>query len=161
MMLLYSPNQLFFVPGASLLVLGLLIHFAVLLGLVQFGGRPAGGVTAVFATIFSVVGFEILSLGLHAKTYSWSRRFDRDNSLLTGFYRRFKLEGGLLLGAALVGAGAAILVAIVVEWLRSDLLPLPHPEWVSFAATLIILGSSTIFSSLFISAMSMTRPEEQ
>jgi glycosyltransferase involved in cell wall biosynthesis len=161
MMLLYSPNQLFFVPGMSLLVLGLLIHVAVLLGLVQFGGRPAGGVTAVFGTIFSVVGFEILSLGLHAKTYSWSRRFDRDNRLLTGFYRRFKLEGGLLLGAGMVGAGAAILAAIVVEWVRSDLLPLPHPEWVSFAATLIILGSSTIFSSLFISAMSMTRPEEQ
>ena len=79
MMLLYSPNQLFFVPGGVLFGLGLLIHLAVLLGLVRFGGRPAAGVTAVFATIFSVVGFEILSLGLHAKTYSWSRRFDRDN----------------------------------------------------------------------------------
>jgi glycosyltransferase involved in cell wall biosynthesis len=161
MMLLYSPNQLFFVPGATLLVVGLLIHLAVLLGLVQFGGRPAAGVTAVFATIFSVVGFEILSLGLHAKTYSWSRRFDRDNRLLTGFYRRFKLEGGLLLGAGMVASGAAILIAIVVEWIRSELLPLPHPEWASFAATLVILGSSTIFSSLFISAMSMTRPEDQ
>jgi glycosyltransferase involved in cell wall biosynthesis len=161
MMLLYSPNQLFFVPGASLLVLGLLIHLAVLLGLVQFGGRPAAGVTAVFATIFSVVGFEILSLGLHAKTYSWSRRFDRDNRLLTRFYRRFKLEGGLLFGAGMVASGAAILIAIVVEWIRSELLPLPHPEWASFAATLVILGSSTIFSSLFISAMSMTRPEDQ
>ncbi len=161
MMLLYSPNQLFFVPGATLLVVGLLIHLAVLLGLVRFGGRPAAGVTAVFATIFSVVGFEILSLGLHAKTYSWSRRFDRDNRLLTGFYHRFKLEGGLLLGAGMVAAGLAILIAIVVEWVSSDLLPLPHPEWASFAATLVILGSSTIFSSLFISAMSMTRPEDQ
>jgi glycosyltransferase involved in cell wall biosynthesis len=161
MMLLYSPNQLFFVPGATLLVLGLVVHLAVLLGLVEFGGRPAAGVTAVFATIFSVVGFEILSLGLHAKTYSWSRRFDRDNRLLMGFYRRFNLEGGLLLGAGLVALGAAILVAILVEWIRSDLLPLPHPEWASFAATLVILGSSTVFSSLFISAMSMTRPEDQ
>jgi glycosyltransferase involved in cell wall biosynthesis len=161
MMLLYSPNQLFFVPGATLLVLGLLIHLAVLLGVVRFGGRPAAGVTAVFATIFSVVGFEILSLGLHAKTYSWSRRFDPDNRLLTGFYGRFKLEGGLLLGAGMAAIGAAILIAIVVEWLRSDLLPLPHPEWASFAATLVILGSSTIFSSLFISAMSMTRREDR
>ena len=112
-----------------------------LLGVVRFGGRPAAGVTAVFATIFSVVGFEILSLGLHAKTYSWSRRFDADNRLLLSFYRRFHLEGGLLLGAGLVAAGAAILVAIVVEWIRSALLPLPHPEWASFAATLVIVGS--------------------
>ncbi len=105
MMLLYSPNKLFLAPGATLLVLGLLVHFAVLLGLVRFGGRPAAGVTAVFATIFSVVGFEILSLGLHAKTYSWSRRFDRDNRALAAFYQRFKLETGLLIGAGLVAAG--------------------------------------------------------
>ena len=102
MMLLYSPNQLFLVPGSVLLSLGLLLHVAVLLGLVRFGGRPAAGVTAVFATVLSVVGFEILSLGLHAKTYSWSRRFDHDNRFLSGFYSRFTLETGLLVG---LGAG--------------------------------------------------------
>jgi glycosyltransferase involved in cell wall biosynthesis len=160
MMLLYSPNKLFLAPGATLLLLGLAIHLAVLLGLVRFGGRPAAGVTAVFATIFSVVGFEILSLGLHAKTYSWSRRFDRDNRALAAFYGHFKLETGLLLGAGLIAGGSAILVAIIVEWLRSDLLPLPHPEWVSFAATLVIIGCSTLFSSLFISAMSISRPQD-
>jgi glycosyltransferase involved in cell wall biosynthesis len=161
MMLLYSPNQLFLVPGTVLLCLGLLVHLAVLLGLVRFGGRPAAGVTAVFATVFSVVGFEILSLGLHAKTYSWSRRFDRDNRFLSGFYGRFKLETGLVAGLGLALAGVAILATIVVEWVRSDLLPLPHPEWASFGATLTILGLSTVFSSLFISAMSMRRPEGQ
>ena len=160
MMLLYSPNKLFLAPGATLLALGLAIHVAVLLGVVRFGGRPAAGVTAVFATIFSVVGFEILSLGLHAKTYSWSRRFDRNNRALAAFYRRFTLETGLLLGAALIAGGGAILVAVVAEWLRSDLLPLPHPEWVSFAATLVIIGCSTLFSSLFISAMSMSPPRD-
>jgi glycosyltransferase involved in cell wall biosynthesis len=160
MMLLYSPNKLFLAPGATLLVLGLAIHLAVLLGLVRFGGRPASGVTAVFATIFSVVGFEILSLGLHAKTYSWSRRFDRDNRALAAFYGHFKLETGLLLGAGLIAGGGAILLAVIVEWLRSDLLPLPHPEWVSFAATLVIIGCSTLFSSLFISAMSISRPQD-
>jgi glycosyltransferase involved in cell wall biosynthesis len=160
MMLLYSPNKLFFVPGTILLAAGLLLHLAVLLGLVRFGGRPAAGVTAVFATILSVVGFQIVSLGLHAKTYSWSRRFDRDNRLLATFYRRFKLEGGLLLGGGLALGGVAILTTIVLEWVRSDLLPLPHPEWASFGATMVILGFSTIFSSLFISAMSITRPED-
>jgi glycosyltransferase involved in cell wall biosynthesis len=161
MMLLYSPNQLFLVPGSVLLSLGLLLHVAVLLGLVRFGGRPAAGVTAVFATVLSVVGFEILSLGLHAKTYSWSRRFDHHNRFLSGFYGRFTLETGLLAGLGLALAGLAILATIVVEWVKSDLLPLPHPEWASFGATLTILGLSTVFSSLFISAMSMRRPEGQ
>ncbi len=160
MMLLYSPNQLFFIPGALLLGVGLGIHLVVLLGLLKFGGRPAAGVSGVFATIFSVVGFQILSLGLHAKTYSWSRRFDRDNRALAAFYRRFKLETGLLIGAGLFLAGAGILTTLVVEWLQADLLPLPRPEWASFGATLVITGFSTIFTSLFISAMSLTKPEE-
>ncbi|MGH7517637.1 MAG: glycosyltransferase family 2 protein [Gemmatimonadales bacterium] len=160
MMLLYSPNQLFFVPGGLLLVLGLCIHLGVLLGLMKFGGRPAAGVTGVFATIFSVVGFQILSLGLHAKTYSWSRRFDRDNRALAAFYRSFKLETGLAIGAVLLLAGLGILTALAIEWVRGDLLPLPHPEWASFGATLVIVGFSTIFTSLFISAMSMSRPQE-
>jgi glycosyltransferase involved in cell wall biosynthesis len=160
MMLLYSPNKVFVVPGATLLVLGMLVHLAVLLGLVRFGGRPAAGVTAVFATIASVVGFQILSLGLHTKTYSWSRRFDADNAALASFYRHFTLETGLLLGGGLVLVGGAILTTILVKWLQSDLLPLPHPEWVSFAATLVIIGCSTLFSSLFISAMSMSRPSD-
>jgi glycosyltransferase involved in cell wall biosynthesis len=160
MMLLYSPNKVFVVPGATLLVLGMLVHLAVLLGLVRFGGRPAAGVTAVFATIASVVGFQILSLGLHTKTYSWSRRFDADNAALASFYRHFTLETGLLLGGGLVLVGGAILTTILVKWLQSDLLPLPHPEWVSLAATLVIIGCSTLFSSLFISAMSMSRPSD-
>ena len=48
----------------------------------------------------------------------------------------------------------------MVQWLRSDVLPLPHPERAAFAATLLILGVSTAFSSLFISAMSMTHREQ-
>jgi glycosyltransferase involved in cell wall biosynthesis len=158
MMLLYSPNQLFFVPGSLLLGLGLAIHLLVLLGVVKFGGRPAAGVTGVFATILSVVGFQIVSLGLHAKTYSWSRRFDRDNRALATFYDRFKLEAGLALGAGLVLAGAGILTVLVIEWLNGNLLPLPRPEWASFGATLVIIGFSTIFTSLFISAMSISKP---
>jgi glycosyltransferase involved in cell wall biosynthesis len=160
MMLLYSPNTLFLLPGSLLLVLGLAIHLAMLLGVVQWHGRPAAAVTGVFGTIFSVVGFQILSLGLHAKTYSWSRRFDPYNRVIERFYRRFTLETGLALGGALVLLGGVLLGMLIVQWLRSDLLPLPHPEWASFGATLFIIGCSTLFSSLFISAMSVSRPTD-
>jgi glycosyltransferase involved in cell wall biosynthesis len=159
MMLLYSPNMVFLLPGSLFLMLGLAIHVAVLLGAVQWDGRPAAGVTGVFATILSVLGFQILSLGLHAKTYSWSRRFDRHNRTLEAFYKRFTLESGLLLGGALLLLGGGVLVGVVVEWLRASMLPLPRPEWASLGATLFIIGASTLFSSMFVSAMSMERQE--
>lgn len=159
MMLLYSPNHVFMVPGAALLALGLAIHLLLLLHLLHFGGRPASAVTGVFGTIFSVAGLRIVSLGLQAKTYSWSRRFDRDNAALERFYGRFSLEAGLLAGASLLLVGGVILTVLIVEWLRSDLLPLPRPEWASLGATLAILGLDVLFSSLLISAMSMRRPD--
>lgn len=159
MMLLYCPNKVFMLPGSLLLALGLLLHIVLVLGLLQYQGRPLGAVTGIMATIFSVVGFEILSLGLHTKTYSWSRRFDKHNRLLQRFYQTFKLETGLLMGTLSIAGGSAILLTQVVEWVRSDLMPLARPEWATLAATLIILGFGTIFSSLFISAMSMKRVE--
>jgi len=50
MMLLYSPNKLFLAPGATLLLLGLAIHLAVLLGLVRFGGRAPAPKVSVTPT---------------------------------------------------------------------------------------------------------------
>jgi glycosyltransferase involved in cell wall biosynthesis len=157
MMLLYCPNKVFILPGLTLLSLGILIHLVIILGLISYNGRQFGPVTGIFATIFSVVGFEILNLGLHVKTYSWSRRFDRNNQYLRKFYNLFKLETGITIGTSCILIGSAILLPLIIEWLSNNLLPLPRPEWASLAATLIILGFSTIFSSLFISAMSMKK----
>jgi glycosyltransferase involved in cell wall biosynthesis len=157
MMLLYCPNKVFFLPGSILLSIGILIHLIMLVGVTQYQGRVFGAVTGICATIFSVIGFEIVSLGLHAKTYSWNRRFDRDNPMLEKFYRFFKLETGLILGATMILAGSLILISLVIEWLRSTLLTMPEPAWASFAATLTIVGFGILFSSLFISAMSMRK----
>jgi glycosyltransferase involved in cell wall biosynthesis len=155
MMMLYCPNKLFLWPGALLCTVGLLTHAAVLLGVLQWGRRPAAAVTGIFALMFSVLGVEILSLGLHAKTYSWSRRFDKHNAALEWFYSHFKLEHGLALGAGLLTLGGCIMGRALLQWVRAGMLPLPHPAWTSFAATLLITGCHVCFSSLFISMMSI------
>jgi len=157
MMLLYAPNKLFLWPGFLLFFTGMITHARVLVGWLTWDGRPAAAVTGVFATIISVVGFQILSLGLLTKTYSWSRRFDKKIVVLETFYRYFNLEVGLLLGAGLMGLGGIILIFLVILWLEADMLPLPNPEWASLGATLVIIGCSTLFTSLFISTMSMVK----
>ena len=157
MMLIYCPNKVFFLPGAVSLVLGLAAHLVSLAGLVQFNGKPLGTATGIFGTIFCVVGFQIVSLGLHAKTYSWSRRFDKNNRGLGAFYDWFRLETGLLLGGSILFIGMALLGFLVWEWVQSGFLPLSRPEWASLGATFVIIGGGTIFSSLFISAMSMKK----
>src|SRR3989442_424393 len=155
MMLLYCPNKVFLWPGSLLLSFGFLRHVAQLFGLLTGAGRPASGVTGVFATISTVIGFQIVLLGLQAKTYSWSRCFDRENAALEWLYDHFNLEAGLALGVGLFVVGGAILAALVLQWLRAQMLPLPNPELASLGATLVLIGCGTVFSSLFISAMSV------
>ena len=58
MMILYSPNKVFLWPGFLFLVMGLFIHVMTVLGLITYEGRPLGSVTGIFATIFSVLGFQ-------------------------------------------------------------------------------------------------------
>ena len=157
MMLLYCPNKLFIGPGILLFLLGILVHLVTLFGFIKYEGRALSNVTGIFAVIFSVIGFEILNFGLQVKTYSWSRRFEKRNILLLKFYRTFTLERGLIIGAGMAAAGFFILMNIIIQWVHSNLMPLPHPEWASFASTLIIIGSLTVFSSFSISAMSIKR----
>jgi len=160
MMLLYCPDKVFIWPGLLLLASGTLLHIATLLGLIQFDERPASAVTGIFATIFSVIGFQTLTLGLYAKIHSWSHRFEKKDSWPQKFYRNFRLERGLIAGAIMVFASSLILIQQIIEWFVCGLQPLLHPEWVTFAATLIILGISTIFTSLYISTMSMDKKRE-
>lgn len=153
--LLHSKNKAFLYPGFMLLSAGMFIHFASILGFIRYSSEGSGGMAGIFATIFSVIGFNILNFGLGIKTYSWNYDFEPGNPVLHKFYRIFKLEHGLMLGAAMFGLGVLILSYILFGWKRTDLSSLPAPEWVYFSATLIILGVTTIFSSLSISTISL------
>jgi glycosyltransferase involved in cell wall biosynthesis len=155
MMLLYSPNQLFVVPGLVIFSLGVLLMLIALTGWVTYHGRALGMGASVGSTLLCLLGFQILNLGLHAKTYSWSRRFDENNQKLKSFYARFTLEKGILLGLVMSLSGSVLLVALVFQWFQSDLRPLLHPELLSVALLLIVIGTQIVFSSLFISAMSI------
>ena len=157
MMLLYAPNKVFMYPGIFFLIIGAVTHIGLSLGLLKHEGRQFGFVTGILAMVFTVVGFKILSLGLHTKTYSWSRRFDRENLLLRRFYRFFTLEIGLMSGFVMITGGVLLFVYLILDRLRLNLLPSPHPEQFALAATLVILGFEIFFSSLFISSMSMRK----
>lgn len=157
MMILYCPNKVFIIPGVTLFIAGMIVYTIVLFSLVRFEGRSLGQVTSIVGTVLSVVGVQTLLLGLHAKTYSWSRRFDPNQKFLSKFYSIFNLESGLLLGSTMALTGLIVFAVITYNWFKSGFLPVPRPEFASLAGTMIIIGLSVIFSSIFISAMSVTK----
>lgn len=119
LILLRCPNKIFIWPSSVLLIIGILIHFSALTRLLQHNDRLSGSMIGMLATIFSVVGFEILILGLQARAYSWDYRFDNKNPLPEILYKIFKLETGLIIGGSMILAGKAIVVSLMAEWMKS------------------------------------------
>lgn len=160
MMLLYSPNQLFLVPGLTLLILGMVAHLASISGLMEIDDNFANTLICLCATISSVVGVQVLSLWLHAKTYSWRCRFDGENNFLTDFYKLFTLETGLFAGISMTLIGLAIVFAAVLFQAKGQEQFVNSVQWLALAATLVISGISSCFTAMFISTMSITMPFE-
>src|SRR6202162_3184042 len=107
-MLLYAPNWLFILPGASLVAAGLFLVFWLLPGPRVLSPRVTLDVhTMIFGVIFTLLGVQILSIGAFAKVFSYAERFDHRNISLRRALTHVTLESGLLLGGGLLLAGFA------------------------------------------------------
>jgi hypothetical protein len=70
---------------------------------------------------------------------------------------RFRLEHGLLLGAAVTFAGVIIGGFIVLDWINRGFGKLSEERLAVVAATLIIVGIQIFFSSFLLSILGLRR----
>jgi hypothetical protein len=157
-MLLYAPNWLFLLPGASLVFLGLAIVMWLLPGPRAITPRVTLDLhTMIFGVIFTLLGAQILSIGAFAKVFSYAERFDRGTVSLKRVLRRVTLESGLLLGGALFLAGFAGCAWITWQWAASGFGPLHEVRQVLFWSMWLFLGLQVIFASFFLSMLGISR----
>jgi glycosyltransferase involved in cell wall biosynthesis len=154
-LLVHSPTHLFLIPGAVLAGLGVLI-MAIVLAHVSVFGRSWDVHTMIGGSLLTIVGTQILALGLCARAYGVYVLGERD----TWFERvrpRVKLEHGLLAGAALILAGLAVGGGIIGSWVASGGGSLSKTRLALLAATLVIVGIQTFFSSFLLSILGLRR----
>jgi glycosyltransferase involved in cell wall biosynthesis len=157
-MLLYAPNWLFVLPGASLVVLGLFLVFWLLPGQRVVTPRITLDVhTMIFGVIFTLLGVQILSIGAFAKVFSYAERFDRGNVSLKRLLTHVSLESGLLIGGALALAGFAGCGWVVWGWVTSGFGPLQAVRNVLFWSMWLFIGIQVIFASFFLSMLGISR----
>ena len=157
-MLLYAPNWLFFLPGASLMAVGLAIVFWLLPGPRTISPRVTLDIhTMIFGVIFTQLGAQILSIGAFAKVFSYAERFDRGTVSLKRALRRVTLETGLLLGGVLFLAGLAGCAWITWQWAASGFGPLHEVRQILFWSMWLFLGVQVIFASFFLSMLGISR----
>jgi glycosyltransferase involved in cell wall biosynthesis len=157
-MLLYAPNWLFLLPGAALVVVGLL-----LVGFLYGGPRVvAKGITLdvhtmIFGVIFTLLGVQILSIGAFAKVFSYAERFDRGNVSLKRVLTHVTLESGLMIGGVVFAIGFGGCAWVVWKWVASGFGPLEAVRQVLFWSMWLFIGVQVVFASFFLSMLGISR----
>jgi glycosyltransferase involved in cell wall biosynthesis len=158
-MLLFSPRWLFLVPGIFLSLLGVVFATRLSFGNFQIGGVLFNVGTLAVACMTITIGFQLVAFAFFVKVFAIAEGLLPDDPKLTRVFKIFTLEKGILLGLAVLLAGAALLARSVWIWKQADYGMLPSTEEnlrrLIPAVTLIVLGIQTIFSSFFMSALGL------
>lgn len=157
--LIYSPRWLFVYPAAFLILLGMVCYLLAMPG-IAIGRAQLDVHTLLFGSLFIMLGYQSLLLGVFAKTFAIAEGLLPPDPRMTRFYELVNLEKGLAVGAIALLAGVVLLVTAVWQWVRVDFGPLNYPQslrWVIPGVTLTALGCQTILSSFLISMLGMRR----
>lgn len=157
-MLLYSPTHLFLIPGGLLMFFGLLALTLLLPGPFPLFGHDWDVHAMVLACLVTLVGYQVVSLGLCARFFSLSEHLDGDRDrLLRWLDRAVTLERGLALGGVITFAGFIIDGFVFARWLAVHLGPLNEIRPAIYATTLIALGVQTLFGAFFLSLLRLRK----
>lgn len=155
-MLLFSPSYLFLFPGLFLFGIGLLLLSFLLFSEVVIYGHKVGPHFMVLAALLTLIGFQIVSIGLYAKTYAMTEGIE--NSLwIDGFHRLLTLERGIITGSIMFLIGLSINVYILGKWIAEGFGALEEIKTAIFAMTVMLIGIQIIFSSFFLSILNIKR----
>ena len=158
-MLLFSPRWLFLVPGLLLSALGIVFAAALSLGNFQLGAIQFNVGTLIVASMTVIVGFQLVAFAFFTKVFAIAEGLLPDDPKLSGVFKVFTLEKGLVLGLLVLLAGSILLARSIWIWQEAHYGILPSMEEnlrrLIPATTLIVLGIQTIFSSFFMSALGL------
>jgi glycosyltransferase involved in cell wall biosynthesis len=154
-LLVHSPTHLFILPGLVLSGLGLLLMILVAAGL-SFFGRAWGIHALIGGALLTIIGTQVLALGLCAHAYGTYFMGERD-PWFDRMRARFRLEHGLALGGLFMLAGLVMGTVVVVTWISNGFGQLAYEQLALFAVALLIVGIQIFFSSFLLSILGLRR----
>jgi hypothetical protein len=154
-LLVHSPTYLFLLPGALLTLVGMLVLLTVLARVNVFG-RQWDLHAMIGGAMLTVVGTQVLALGLSARAYGVYVLGERD-AWFERLRGRLRLEHGLLAGAAIFVVGLALGGVIVGKWIQRGGGELSEARLGLLAATLVIVGIQVFFASFLLSILGLRR----
>ena len=156
---MYSPRWLFVIPGAALMLLGILGYAVAMPGL-TINGLTFDAHTLLFASLAILCGYQSVLFAIFSKTFAVSEGLMPEDPRLTRFFKLMYLERGLILSGAGMLLGLGLLLAAVQQWKLTGFGHLDYAKTMRLVvpgATLTALSFQTILSSFFVSILGMRR----
>lgn len=154
-LLAHSPTHLFLLPGLFMASVGLVVMATVLFG-VDVLGRDWSVHTLMGGSLLTIIGTQIVSLGLCAHAYGMYFMGDVD-PWFDRMRSRFRLEHGLLIGGVVILVGLVAAAIIGVRWAADDFGALSQINLAIACLTAIVIGVQIFFSSFLLSIIGLRR----
>jgi glycosyltransferase involved in cell wall biosynthesis len=164
-MLIYSPRWLFLVPGIFLTALGIVFSAALAVQDIQLGGIQLNVGTLMMACMSVVVGFQLVAFAFFTKVFAIAEGLLPEDPKLSRVFKTFTLEKGIVAGLLILLAGFVMFARALWLWKQANFGLLPSTEEnlrrLIPAATLILLGIQSVFSSFFMSVLGLKTVKRQ
>jgi glycosyltransferase involved in cell wall biosynthesis len=154
-LLVHSPTYLFIVPGAAMALVGVLLAVTVLARL-DLLGRTWDIHVMIAGALMMIVGTQVVAMGVCAHAYGTYFMGTKD-PWFDSLRARFRLEHGLLLGAAVTFAGLALCAYVVVTWIERGFGRLAEERIAVLATAVVVIGIQIFFCSFLLSILGLRR----
>jgi glycosyltransferase involved in cell wall biosynthesis len=157
--LMCSPRWLFLVPGATLVLIGLVAYSLALPG-VQIGPAKFDAHTLLFGSLAILCGYQSILFAVFTKTFGMREGFLPGDPRMERFFELVNLERGLVVSGVAMIAGVTLLLLAFNQWRSAHFGNLDYAHTMRFVvpgATLTALGFQTLLSSFFVSILGMNR----
>ena len=157
-LLLYSPRWLFLLPGLVMVIGGGLLGALLMGSSLTFGDVVSDLGALVGLSMSTVLGFELILMGLFAKVLGVRERLFPKDDKTERFLQRAKMEIGLLVGLGIFLLGLAILGSEVImgeELVASDNFHWERLKGTIASFTLIAIGLEVVSHSFLFGLMGL------
>jgi glycosyltransferase involved in cell wall biosynthesis len=155
-LLLYSPRWLFFYPGISLAVLGVLLSAFLLPAPRHIGGITLDINTLMYAAFLIILGVQAVLFSLFTYVFGVNADLLPKDNLTDKFVQSIGLEKGIVISLGMILLGFASSVGALIYWGENffgDIDPTLSMRLVIPGAVLSTLGFQTFFASFFLSIL--------
>jgi glycosyltransferase involved in cell wall biosynthesis len=153
-LLLYSPVWLYLVPGFLLLAMGLIVNSIFFLtpetNFITIRNLFFGTHWMVPFILSSVVGMQMIGLGIFTSIYSVQRKFYSGTQIINWFNKHFRLEWSLLVGLVMLLLGTGIEFLILFRWIMSSYGELNAYRTALYGLMWIVLGAEIVTNGFFL-----------